>query len=207
MNKDLIVKGMIFAAGAAIGSVVTWKVVKTKYEQIAQEEIESVKEAFSNKDITVEDMAKAAVKEGFNVNISVENGEDSAAERVDPDSPSVSDEIRGIVERLGYTAESTGESEENKEEEEEDDMEKPYVISPEEFGDCDYITVSLTYYLDGIVTNDQDKIITNVAELVGDNFADHFGEYEDDSVFVRNDRLGMDFEILKDYRDYYEDEE
>lgn len=205
MNKDLIVKGMIFAAGAAIGSVVTWKVVKTKYEQIAQEEIESVKEAFSR-------------NEGDEDTVLVPDG----IKGVDPDSPSVADEIRGIVERLGYTAETTekeesneeetlrrisDDEEENKEEEEEDDMEKPYVISPEEFGDCDYITVSLTYYLDGIVTNDQDKIVTNVDELVGNDFADHFGEYEDDSVFVRNDRLGMDFEILKDYRDYYEDEE
>ena len=32
----------IFAAGAAIGSVVTWKIVKRKYERRAQEEIEWV---------------------------------------------------------------------------------------------------------------------------------------------------------------------
>ena len=37
---------LIFAAGAAIGSAVTWKLIKTKYEQIANEEIESVKEFF-----------------------------------------------------------------------------------------------------------------------------------------------------------------
>ena len=37
----------IFAAGAAIGSVVTWKLLKTKYEHIAQEEIDSVKKVFS----------------------------------------------------------------------------------------------------------------------------------------------------------------
>ena len=213
MNKDLMIKGFIFVAGAAIGSVVTWKMVKTKYEQIAQEEIESVKEAFSNKDITVEDVAKAAVKEGFNVDVSVENREYSAAERVDPESPSVPYEIRDIVKKLGYVSELNEKekpdepNEENKEEEEEDMDSKPYVISPDEFGDCEYITVSLSYYLDGIVTNEQGKIVTNIDELIGEDFADHFGEYEDDSVFVRNDRLGMDFEILKDYRDYYEDEE
>ena len=39
---------LMFAAGAAIGSAVTWKVVKTKYERIAQEEIESVKEAYAD---------------------------------------------------------------------------------------------------------------------------------------------------------------
>lgn len=192
MNKDLIVKGMIFAAGAAIGSVVTWKMVKTKYEQIAQEEIESVREVFCRGN---EDTEEPAENEEKNI---VTAG------------PSVAEEIRGIVEKLGYTAESNEKeepNEENKEEEEEDMDSKPYVISPDEFGDCEYITVSLSYYLDGIITNEQGKIVTNTDELIGEDFADHFGEYEDDSVFVRNDRLGMDFEILKDYRDYYEDEE
>ena len=203
MNKDLIVKGLIFVAGAAIGSVVTWKMVKTKYEQIAQEEIESVREAFG-RSIDEDDTEESTEDE-------------SGIKGVDPDSPSVAEEIRGIVKKLGYVTElpeeenpteTTGEKEENKEEEEEEDMDsKPYVISPDEFGDCEYITVSLSYYLDGIVTNEQGKIVTNTDELIGEDFADHFGEYEEDSVFVRNDRLGMDFEILKDYRDYYEDEE
>ena len=46
--KCKFVNVLMFAVGAAIGSAVTWKVVKTKYEKIAQEEIESVKEAFAD---------------------------------------------------------------------------------------------------------------------------------------------------------------
>lgn len=34
--------------------------------------------------------------------------------------------------------------------------------------------------------NKECKIITNVDELVGEDFASHFGEYEDDSVFSCN---------------------
>ena len=34
---------IMFTAGAAIGSVATWYFVKSKYEQIAQEEIEQAK--------------------------------------------------------------------------------------------------------------------------------------------------------------------
>ena len=33
---------LAFVAGAVIGSAITWKFVKTKYERIAQEEIDSV---------------------------------------------------------------------------------------------------------------------------------------------------------------------
>ena len=39
----------VFAIGATIGSLVTWKLVKTKYEMIAQEEIDSVKEVFAKR--------------------------------------------------------------------------------------------------------------------------------------------------------------
>ena len=40
----------MFVFGVAIGSVVTWQYVKKKYEQIAQEEIDSVKEIFSKRE-------------------------------------------------------------------------------------------------------------------------------------------------------------
>ena len=36
MNRKTLVKAFIFVAGAAIGSAVTWKVVKNKYEQITR---------------------------------------------------------------------------------------------------------------------------------------------------------------------------
>ena len=49
--NDILNKAFIFAAGAIIGSAVTWKIVKTKYEQIANEEIESVKERFRNREV------------------------------------------------------------------------------------------------------------------------------------------------------------
>ena len=31
----------------------------------------------------------------------------------------------------------------------------------------------------------------------------HFGEYEEDSIYVRNDVTGIDYEILLDHRLYY----
>ena len=45
--KDLLTSAVIFTVGAIIGSAVTYKMLKTKYENIAQEEIDSVKEVFS----------------------------------------------------------------------------------------------------------------------------------------------------------------
>ena len=83
--------------------------------------------------------------------------------------------------------------------------EVPYVISPEEFGDIEeYDTISLTYYADQVLTDDCDEVIGNVDDIVGIDSLDHFGEYEDDSVFVRNDRLRTDYEILQDTRNYFD---
>ena len=81
-------------------------------------------------------------------------------------------------------------------------MNKPRVIPPEEFGEEDYAVISLNYYADGVLADDWDKVIEDVENTVGEDFANHFGEYEDDSVFVRNDELEKDYEILLDMRNY-----
>ena len=81
---------------------------------------------------------------------------------------------------------------------------KSYVISPYQFGDADYTIVSFTYHTDGIVSNDRGKIVQNADELLGDDFASHFGEYEDDpdTVYVRNDQQRVDYEIIRDFGPY-----
>ena len=47
-----------------------------------------------------------------------------------------------------------------------------------------------------------DDIVDNVDDVVGVDSLTHFGEYEEDSVFVRNDLLQTDYEILRDPRKY-----
>lgn len=82
---------------------------------------------------------------------------------------------------------------------------RPYIISPEEFGENPYYdTISLTYYSDKVLTDEDDIEIEDVDGLIGEDSLNHFGEYEDDSVFVRNDELQTDYEILLDERAYYD---
>ena len=183
--KDLLIKGIVFLAGGAIGSVVTWKLVKTKYEQTIEdknEEIAFLRDRYSNKkDITVKDVVEAAVKEGMDVDISVQ-------------------QIRDRVQELGRLNDEV-----MKEKEDEENVEKPYVIAPEEFWEEDYPTITLTYFEeDRVLADEHDKIIKNVDELVGEDFAEHFGEYEEDSVHIRNDEMGVVYEILRDYGSYEE---
>lgn len=90
-------------------------------------------------------------------------------------------------------------------ESEDDDMPKKnrvYVISPEEFGKNDYDAESLNYYADGVLTNSWDEVIEDVDGFVGEDSLTRFGEYEDDCVYVRNEVLQTDYEILLDERKF-----
>lgn len=188
MNKDLLTKGLTFLAGGVIGSVITWKLVESKYAQTIEdknEEIEFLRDRYSGKKVGEK------LVEGIGDGIK------------DSDEMSVQ-EIRDKVQELGYINERVMKEKEEKEEDEEK-VDKPYIIPPEESWEQDYPTISLTYYEgDGVLADEHDKIIDNVDELVPEDFASHFGEYEDDSVYVRNDGFKTYYEILRDYGSYAE---
>lgn len=194
--KTALSNFIIFATGAAIGSVVTWKILKTRYEQIAQEEINSVKEVFSKKE---DELKWEHLGEPIGKVEKTEETEDGIKFSVSMNKPDLQEYAAKIKEE-GYFNYSNP-SEPKKEEETK--VEKPYVIPPEEFGEADgYDTISLTYYIDGYLADDMLDVVEDVDDVVGFESLNHFGEYEDDSVFVRNDRLKTDYEILLDQRNY-----
>ena len=182
----------IFAAGASIGSAVTWKILKTKYEQLAKEEIESVKEVFSrrnevDRDVEIDDDSEYIVYE---------------------ESDAVSDELKKAVDEIAHSEGYTNYSDliKNKKTSEVkpvSNKKKPYVISPDEFDELDgYEVISLTYFADGVLTDDHNEPVEDVEGTVGRDSLNTFGDYEPDSVFVRNEELRVDYEILADVRKY-----
>ena len=83
------------------------------------------------------------------------------------------------------------------------DVYEPFIIRPDEYGELHaYETLSLNYYADGVLTDELDNPIEDVESLVPADFADHFGEYDDNVVHVRNDNLECDYEILRDLRKF-----
>lgn len=173
---------VIFVAGVAIGSVVTWRLIDDKYSKLAQEEIDSVKEVFSRKfgDKTENKEGKPEEKKPANV-------KQYAAE----------------LQKEGYTNYSTMKNEKTEYEIKKEEMEarsqmKPRIVTPEEFGEDDeYDIISITYYSDGVLADDGDMVIHNVDEIVGSDAVNHFGEYAEDAVYVANDRLKAYYEILR----------
>lgn len=156
--------------GIGLGYAWAWISLKSKYEKIAQNEIDSVKAAFSEM-----------------VNKSPDN---SSIEEV-------ADFMRKKA-RINYSDICKSETDINEQE-----ATMPHIVTPEEFGELDdYERISLTLFNDRVLVDDNDDVIENIDEIVGLDSLNHFGEYEEDSVFVRNDRLKCDYEILIDKRNY-----
>lgn len=173
---------VIFSIGAICGAATSWRYAKKKYEEIAQEEIDSVKEVFSNRP-NVENSQK------------FEDSREKAA--LAKNKPDIVD-YAALAKRQGYTDYSNTTVKEKPSK-----MDRPYVISPEEFGEFDeYESVSLVYYDDQVLADENDELVEDVEDTIGFDSLARFGEYEDDSVFVRNDRLRCDYEILRDQRRY-----
>lgn len=184
-------KMFIFAAGAAIGSAVAWLYAKKYYERIANDEIESMKEWVARRVEEQDEKTSDTNVTKRDANTIIEK----------PDLM----EYAAKVKDLGYYdySKKNEPMNEEKEEVELDLDDHIYVIKPEAFGEEDgYEEVSLTYYSDGVLTDEQDNPIEDVESMVRADFADYFGVYEDDSVFVRNELLRTDFEILADQRKY-----
>ena len=185
-NRSLFSLGFII--GAASGATVAWYLLKDKYETLAQEEIDSVKEVFARPEQEMKDeTVKRNVAEGI-----------KDSDRTKPDLKEYAEQLKknGYTRYSDLSADDGGVS---------DKQTKPYVIPPEQFGDNEeHEQISLTYYADGVLADENDEVIEDVEDAVGIDSLNHFGEYEDDSVFVRNDARKCDYEILLDQRTYSE---
>lgn len=187
---------LLFTAGLVMGSVVTWKMTKDKYEQWANDEIRMMREYYNRKEedyYEEEDLDEEPIE---------------AEVRTERSTKPDLTEYTSRLNESGYTDYSEISKKDEEEDDESDMEEKPYVISPEEFGDFDdYETIELTYYKNGYVTDDQDILMSNdeVEEAIGWNNITRMGEYEEDALHVRNEKRKTDYEILQVFDDYRED--
>lgn len=181
MNNALLYSGISFVAGAVVGGLVAWKitekVTEEKYSKLAQEEIDSVKEKFTVPKVEIEKKP-----EGKNA--------DNLAKKA-TNKPTLAEYARKIKEYTNYSDADTKVVKKTK-----------YVISPDEYGEDEkYDQVGLTFYADGILADDDDRIL-DADEVVGKESLNHIGDYEDDAVHVKNEETETYYEVLVDNRSY-----
>lgn len=165
----------IFLAGLITGSAITGMVLKKEYEKRIYNETEELRDFYRNRQGGPDQ-----------TDDSTETEKESESEP-EPEEPENSYEA--TLKQYIKDGENT--------------VKKPFIISPDEYGELDdYKLHSLVYYADDVLADDSGCCVDNRDELIGMNSLDHFGDYEEDSVFVRNPELKCDFEILMDLRTY-----
>ena len=171
------IKGLlIFAAGAVAGTVAGIGISKRHFEAIAAQEINEVRDYYRKANKELEEQK--------------EEQENTKKEEVVEETI---EEYNNIIKHGNYMT--------TEEIDEEDDYsdDEPYIIDPSEFGNNgNYATQTCTYFADGVLVDDVDEVIEDPEKLVGNLHVDIFRDFDATSVYVRNDWMKMDFEILKD---------
>lgn len=171
---------LYFLAGAAVGSIVTYKVVMSRFEIIGDEE--EINEESTDKPQEEKKESK--------------------------DSSEDLKRCAEIIKEQGYKTYSNPNvpPEEDDCNEGEIDMENGdiRILTPDEFAeDMAYDTETWFLYTDGVVTDAYHHVIEDPKAYIGDAI-DHFGEYEEDSVFIRNSETMVDYELLRDSQSWEE---
>lgn len=179
--NDKLSSVIIFCGGVFIGGFLTWDFFKTKYEKIADEEIASVKETFEHREPRPDKNYK--VEEEL-------KGNDAYINIIDSNSYRNYSNTAIETDKKGGTADM--------------ELKQPYVITPEQYEDnVDYTKVSLTWYNDEVLEDDWGNVL-DPDDVIGSDALKTFGQYEKDSVFVRDDDEQIDYEVLLDTRSYKE---
>lgn len=179
--NDKLSSAIIFCGGVFIGGFLTWDFFKTKYEKIADEEIASVKETFEHREPRPDKNYK--VEEAL-------KGNDAYINIIDSNSYRNYSNTEIETEKKGGTADM--------------ELKQPYVITPEQYEEnVDYTKVSLTWYNDEVLEDDWGNVL-DPDDVIGSDALKTFGQYEKDSVFVRDDDEQIDYEVLLDTRSYKE---
>lgn len=191
--NNAVVGILSFLGGAAVAAFVTYKVVdkkaEEKYEALFQEELASVKERFT---VPKTNPVKEFLESKANTPVS-----DIVSPKVSTEKPSLKVAYARSIEH--YTNYSNKDYEKERDEKED---KTAYVITPDEFGeDDDYETQELTFYADGILA-DEDDTILDADEVLGRGSLDHMGDYEDDTLHVKNEKRKLYYEVLVDERSY-----
>lgn len=187
---QLIALGVV---AAAVGGVVAFhfgrKRMKSKYEAISKKEIEEAKEFYRTLHKKDEYDSPDKVVEDRHPELTVVRDAADAIRRYQGESPTLSmtDELEDV---------------------DDDDLEirageeTPYIITQDEFlrADPGFEQQVLTYYVgDDTLADQSDNVIDLPDDVVGPDTLNRFGQGSSDArtVYVRNNKMNLDFEVVK----------
>ena len=164
---------IIFAAGFIAGGLVVNKLVEKKYEDISNQEIESVKAVYHKK---LKEAEKPQEEAPDNNDIPDEAAETEQTGKGTSTMRAYSD----IIKSSNYSSPVTNEPD------------LPYVITPEAYMEPNgYDKLACNYYNNDVLTDENDE------PMGSHDMLDRMGEYETDTLYIRNDKTEADYEITQ----------
>ena len=182
---------LLFIGGVIVGAGATYLYQKNRYEEMIQEEVESLREHMREKEC----------KCGETCDKDMENPD---AKKIESDKediidyPESLDQVKKIINYNKYSS--------HEDEITASKIEKTYVVTPEEFASIPgFDTDTFYYHHDDIISNENQEMVDDVENILGLSISDikaQFGVYEDDAVYIRNMELQCDYEILREESDF-----
>ena len=182
---------VIFSMGVAVGAVTADILLAKKYEDLVQEEIDSI---------------KATRTRGVDVNSKPSGDEEDEEDNDESEHTLVDNGYKKVARRYNTVEPNEEVVGPNV------SLRKPYIITIEQFSEeePDYEKTTIHYYrADDTFADEDGESITDSSLVVGDSTASYFWNYEEytdepDVVYIRNDKLETDYEVICLARAYFE---
>lgn len=196
MNKLLY--AVIFLLGAAAGSYITYQKMIEDEEERINAEVETALERLRCNEVKKESVKVSEMKEEERKHVKAENlayakvAKQYREFEEDAEKMNDADLNKHLAEREHPT---------------DDEKEKTpviYEITKEEYDESDFVGLTYTYFNeDDILLDEGDDVVDKPEELVGDMLSQFDDRQE--VMYVRNNALGIDFEIIRRFSSYAED--
>lgn len=216
MNWKIIVA---FLVGGGIGGVVGWQITKKHYEAEAEAEIQDIKKFYIDK---LDELTSDAEEiNPLTIELSEEQKEE--VQKAWEDEKTYHKLVTPYHQMSKPSLEDIRAEAEHPEEDDSEDLEGtgiseiveqakpsslpgPIVISEEEYiSDYRFEKVTITYYKEDQTLADEDEtIIDDVEAVVSQKAIDELVAEDLDAVYVRNERLGIDYEVAMNENSYHE---
>lgn len=174
-----------FIAGSLIGSAISYVIVKKHYEKIINNEMQKILDNSNNNTDIKNKKCNEQSKETKNITITNDENKE------------IINSYKNIISNNKYKECSNNSL-----------IDVPIIVSGDEVWEVgnddnnNFEIISLYYFEDGVLTDEEFNPITDIENKVGKDFAKHFGEYSDSVVYVRNNKLKIFYEILLKYEKY-----
>jgi len=198
---NMVERLSIFAAGAVVGVLAAKTYFSTKYKQQAEEEIRQMRDYIQKKEAQIK--AEAEEKE------ETSSPDNFASLAKDEEAKSAYFKYATAMPVNDISKEDFEEMKERLagSEHPEEEHDEPYILTVEEFedGKPGYDSIGLSYYRgDDSLVDDAEELV-DVDETVGEENLDVFRRSDQDSIYIRNDRIGVDYEIIAIDGNFYDD--